>query len=240
MSEHTCLYCDTAMGRRNQKVCKEHFNYHRMVLHYKRNGRDINDRRCIDCGCDISGRAGNAKRCLECNRLEHNRDQRERKRRQSPPKFERECLQCGSVIGVDRRSDAKFCCRQCIENYRSANIDKTEYIRATQEHRSAYTREWRKKNPASTIVSRSRRRYREATGTISERDWQRLINRYGNCCAYCGERCEKVTLDHVVPLSRGGNNTIGNALPACQSCNSSKHSKLLAEWKYVKAVRVAA
>ncbi|HAT1242480.1 TPA: HNH endonuclease [Corynebacterium striatum] len=49
-----------------------------------------------------------------------------------------------------------------------------------------------------------------------------------------------MTLDHVVPLSRGGKNTIGNALPACQSCNSSKHSKLLAEWKYIKAVRVAA
>lgn len=239
MSEHTCLYCDTAMGRRNKKVCKEHFNHHRMVLHYKRNGRDINARHCADCGADIGGRAGNAKRCVECQRLEKNRDQRERKLRQTGPKSARPCRECGRQIGEDRRRDAKFCSRKCIDDYRTKNVDRTDYYRSTQPRRSEYSRQWCRDNPASTKVSRARRRVRESTGTITERDWSRLVARYESRCAYCGKKC-KVTLDHVVPLSRGGANTIGNALPACKSCNSSKHSKFISEWKHTKAARVAA
>lgn len=239
MSEHTCLYCDTAMGRRNQKVCKEHFNHHRMVLHYKRNGRDINARHCADCGTDISDRAGNAKRCVECQRLEKNRDQRDRKARQAGPKPTRPCRECSSQIGEGRRRDAKFCSRKCIDDYRTKNVDRSEYLESTREVRAAYVREWRRSNPASTRVSRYRRRFLESTGTISERDWSRLVNHFDGRCAYCGDKCD-VTLDHVVPLSRGGTNTIGNVLPACQPCNSSKHNKFLIEWKHVKAVRVAA
>lgn len=37
-------------------------------------------------------------------------------------------------------------------------------------------------------------------------------------------------MDHVIPLARGGRHGIGNVLPACQPCNSSKGARLLAEW----------
>lgn len=239
MDNHTCLYCDTVLPRRNQKVCKDHRKHHDMVLHYKRRGRDIDERRCADCGADIRDRAGNAKRCLACTRIEKNRDQRERKARHSGPKSARPCRECGRQIGEDRRRDAKFCSRKCIDDYRTKNVDRSEYLESTREARAAYVREWRRKNPASTRVSKYRRRAFEATGRISERDWSRLVARYESRCAYCGKKC-KVTLDHVVPLSRGGANTIGNALPACKSCNSSKHSKFISEWKHTKAARVAA
>lgn len=38
-------------------------------------------------------------------------------------------------------------------------------------------------------------------------------------------------MDHVVPLSRGGRHSIGNILPACESCNLSKHASYLVEWR---------
>ena len=50
-------------------------------------------------------------------------------------------------------------------------------------------------------------------------------------CAYCG--CDTTGTfepDHVVPLSRGGHNTISNILPACQQCNAQKRDRTLAEW----------
>lgn len=48
-------------------------------------------------------------------------------------------------------------------------------------------------------------------------------------CYYCGNSGQ-MTLDHVVPISKGGPHTKTNIVPACSTCNSSKGSKLLDEW----------
>jgi 5-methylcytosine-specific restriction endonuclease McrA len=52
-------------------------------------------------------------------------------------------------------------------------------------------------------------------------DWDRLVVEHGGCCAYCGTAAELVT-EHVVPLSRGGDNTKDNVVPACSPCNRRK------------------
>lgn len=49
-------------------------------------------------------------------------------------------------------------------------------------------------------------------------------------CAYCDRLAD--TIDHVVPLVRGGTNYIGNLLPCCRSCNGSKGGKTVAEWRH--------
>lgn len=48
-------------------------------------------------------------------------------------------------------------------------------------------------------------------------------------CAYCPAL--GTTIDHVVPLVRGGTNYEGNLVPCCRRCNSSKAAKLLVEWR---------
>lgn len=48
-------------------------------------------------------------------------------------------------------------------------------------------------------------------------------------CTYCGAT-DNITIDHVVPLSRGGKHEAQNLAPACYSCNSSKCDRLLSEW----------
>lgn len=67
---------------------------------------------------------------------------------------------------------------------------------------------------------------------ISERDWQRLVRRYRGGCAYCGDTSKPVEMDHVIPLKRGGRHAVGNILPTCRTCNSSKNARLLAEWRH--------
>lgn len=47
-------------------------------------------------------------------------------------------------------------------------------------------------------------------------------------CFYCGDVA--TTLDHVVPLSRGGLHIPANLAPACTRCNCSKSDRLLSEW----------
>ena len=52
-------------------------------------------------------------------------------------------------------------------------------------------------------------------------------------CHYCGNKVERenLTMDHVVPLSRGGRSTKGNIVPACKECNSKKKYLLPVEWQ---------
>ena len=50
-------------------------------------------------------------------------------------------------------------------------------------------------------------------------------------CYYCGNTFAKkdLTMDHIVPLSRGGKSTRGNVVAACQPCNSDKKYYTAAE-----------
>ena len=52
--------------------------------------------------------------------------------------------------------------------------------------------------------------------------WQRKTA--SGTCAYCGQTFapRELTMDHVVPVARGGRSTRGNLVPACKQCNSDK------------------
>jgi 5-methylcytosine-specific restriction protein A len=53
--------------------------------------------------------------------------------------------------------------------------------------------------------------------------WSNKIRNEGKC-NYCGTALEPehATLDHIVPLSRGGESVKGNIVVACKPCNTSK------------------
>jgi hypothetical protein len=61
--------------------------------------------------------------------------------------------------------------------------------------------------------------------------WQRQVARgrghYGERACQPGE----LTMDHIVPLIRGGRSTRGNVVPACKECNNRKKYLLPVEWE---------
>jgi hypothetical protein len=61
--------------------------------------------------------------------------------------------------------------------------------------------------------------------------WMRKIG--GGVCHYCRRKVGRtnLTMDHVVPLSRGGRSAKGNIVPACKECNNKKKYLLPIEWK---------
>ncbi len=58
-------------------------------------------------------------------------------------------------------------------------------------------------------------------------------------CYYCGRTVppKALTMDHIVPISRGGRSTKGNVVTACKKCNNAKYQLLPMEWeKYLSGV----
>ena len=53
-------------------------------------------------------------------------------------------------------------------------------------------------------------------------EWLALLEFYGHRCLRCGSREGIITVDHVIPLSLGGANTIDNIQPLCEGCNLLK------------------
>jgi len=73
-------------------------------------------------------------------------------------------------------------------------------------------------------------REKYAEGSHTEAEWAALLLGCGNECLRCGTSGELtnqgyLTRDHVVPLSRGGSDSISNIQPLCQSCNSWKYTR---------------
>lgn len=64
---------------------------------------------------------------------------------------------------------------------------------------------------------------REKTKKLKKTNaWIQKLNQ--GICHYCEQKFkpQDLTMDHIVPLARGGTSTLGNLVPACKTCNQTK------------------
>lgn len=67
------------------------------------------------------------------------------------------------------------------------------------------------------------RRQRQEVRPHTEIEWRDKLQAFNFSCAYCGDSIlQNTTKDHDVPLSKGGDDSIGNILPCCWPCNQAK------------------
>lgn len=63
-----------------------------------------------------------------------------------------------------------------------------------------------------------------------KRIWRRDIReKWSHRCAYCGSDAD-ITIDHIVPLSKGGLDFTNNVVACCKSCNQSKGHTPVMKW----------
>ncbi len=94
------------------------------------------------------------------------------------------------------------------------------------------TQQWEVRSPSVVLQISEHIRL---TGGNSERRWKappvnrrEVFRRDHHTCQYCGST-KRLTLDHVIPRSKGGTHTWDNVVAACERCNSSKGDRLLHE-----------
>jgi 5-methylcytosine-specific restriction endonuclease McrA len=81
---------------------------------------------------------------------------------------------------------------------------------------------------SATDIQREKNKARE----LRRSEWWRRKRALG-ICHYCQHRFPPIdlTMDHLIPLVRGGKSTKGNLVPACKECNNKKKYALPWEWE---------
>lgn len=115
------------------------------------------------------------------------------------------------------------------ERYKAYNYT---YYRKNKEKATKAIKDWQERNKLKTRSYTAKRRSLslENNFQISESDLQKLISQP---CFYCQTEPSN-SIDHIIPLIRGGRHAIGNLIGACRPCNSSKQSKTIMEFRVWK------
>ena len=130
------------------------------------------------------------------------------------PRTASPCPQCGGMMPPRTPGRMrKFCSSACASRFTAATRGRSQ----TPKGQRAGRRSDRERRAAGLNgVQRRRLRLRWVAQGIG--------------CAFCDGAAE--TVDHVIPLARGGSNYEGNLIPACRRCNSARSDLLISEWRH--------
>ena len=118
---------------------------------------------------------------------------------------------------------------------RQANLEKyraRERAYNASEHGRATRRAWYK-TPLGVETNR-RNALTHMYGREAVAWWTSLVD---PVCSYCDDPA--TTIDHVIPVSKGGTHDLSNLVPACRPCNASKGDKDVDSWRENKGMRVS-
>lgn len=77
------------------------------------------------------------------------------------------------------------------------------------------------------IICHNRRaRIKGNGGSFTKEEWELIKRKFRYSCPACGSSGIKLTIDHIVPIIKGGTNNISNIQPLCGPCNIRKHANI--------------
>lgn len=114
-------------------------------------------------------------------------------------------------------------------------VDKVGHTKYRDDCKTCYNirrRENRTKKKHSDFIGGQKRRGEE-NPNFTHQEWKECLIFFGGECAYCGattRKGQRMTRDHLEPVSCGGKTVQSNIVPACSSCNSSKGAEDFKQW----------
>jgi hypothetical protein len=104
---------------------------------------------------------------------------------------------------------------------------KNDYEKRVEIERRSRLKNKERYRPRKNERQRARNRVtQDKKFLILDKELARL---YYNPCYICGSN-ENQSIDHLIPLSKGGRHSIGNLITLCLKCNTSKGNKFLSVW----------
>ena len=133
--------------------------------------------------------------------------------------------------------------KKYLENQDQMILKSAQYRANNPEASKEYQREYRKLNPESKRSSERRRRANRFNNGFEYYKESEVLDLYGTICHICNIDIDLsaprlagasgwevgLHIDHVVPLSKGGSDTLDNVRPAHGSCNVKKHANPLSK-----------
>jgi 5-methylcytosine-specific restriction endonuclease McrA len=130
---------------------------------------------------------------------------------------------CKSCFKLHQQTEGKNARNHAIKKYNTTEKGKITRRKAVQRYRRTLKGKLiRRKNQSIRQT-----RQTDAGGSHTTLQWYKLCEYYDFRCLRCGKRLpfEKLTFDHIKPISKGGSSNISNAQPLCGICNSRKKDK---------------
>lgn len=116
--------------------------------------------------------------------------------------------------------------RRC--NTCAAEARKRRDIHERDRPRQYKTEQYRETSRQSSLRYLARKA--GAKGAFTLEEWQETLEDFNHRCAYCHKPSKRLHQEHMKALSRGGDDSRDNIVPACASCNSRKGTKPLVEF----------
>ncbi len=119
-----------------------------------------------------------------------------------------------------------------MQNKRKTLEYATEYRRTNKDSINLKRSEYAKTDAGKVLDRRHdcRRRAARKSATVngqhSHGEWLEVLKRFNHQCAICGST-EQITQDHIIPITKGGNDSKDNLQPLCRRCNSAKRAQTL-------------
>lgn len=143
------------------------------------------------------------------------------------------CRKCRYKRDYDRHREAR-----CVKNREWQANNRKRAAEIAAEYRNRHPgaakeadRKWREANPEKIRMKHQMRRAILAGAGAEDVDPNEIYERDGDLCGICGTLVipAERSLDHIVPIARGGAHTYANLQLAHRRCNYSKGAKLMEE-----------
>lgn len=135
-------------------------------------------------------------------------------------------------------SNNKQLFRKSAQAWREKNREKEKQLDAARRKKNRQklrdqSAKWRDEHRAwfnlksKTYIHERRALLKNSGGSFTTKELEELKKKQKGFCPSCMKRVgnKKLTIDHIIPLTKKGPNTIRNIQLLCKPCNSSKHTK---------------